>query len=67
MVGGGAVVVGGGAVAPVGPLLAPEDEQAVGPAGEGAVQVPAVAFAQGQRSAWREASSRAAGRAVGDG
>ena len=40
------VVVGGGAVAPVGPLPAPEDEQAVGPAWEGTVQVSAVAFAQ---------------------
>ena len=41
-----AQVVGGGEVAPVGLLLAPVDEQAVGPAGEGAVHVHAVAFAQ---------------------
>ena len=43
-----AQVVGGGDVAPVGLLLAPVDEQAVGPAGEGTVQVHAVAFAPRQ-------------------
>ena len=43
------VVVGGGrwwSVVVGGPLLAPEDEQAVGPAWEGTVQVSAVASAQ---------------------
>lgn len=40
-----AQVVGGGEAAPVGLLLAPVDEPAVGPAGEGAAQLRAVAFA----------------------
>ena len=40
-----AQVPGGGEVAPVGLLLAPVDEPAVGPTGEGAVLVHSVAFA----------------------